>query len=501
MKTKFILNFAVFAMALNSYSQIKVFSGGSVTIGAITSPTANSVNHQIIGARTTFPATTAGLSSAALIIGQNSNSTAPAYTFWADELTGIAHPATNVLGITINNSEKFRFNTSNQILSVNTTSSASTPDYSWNSDANTGMFHPANDVLAFTSNGTEVMRINTQRQILNSNTSHNANAPDFSFNANNTTGMFLISTANLGFSTGATERMRINSSGRVSINTTVDDAWLSINTIDYKAASFSVTLNSDWSTTSCISYVNRANSGNYEVRLNGTTKFYVAGQGWIYSDGNYLGSDKNIKDDIKNIDSAMSRINKINGITYKLKVEKQNPTVYGNAQEYMGVIAQDVEKVAPQVVKTLPDGTKAVCYEMLVGLLVEAMKEQNATISQLQNDVSNCCAKNNQRINTNSNDNGSGKDSELNNGSYIKQNSPNPFSKETTIEYFIAEKNANSSVLVFDMNGKLLRTFKLEGNGKGSVMISANDFQPGMYYYSLVVNNKEIGTRKMILTE
>lgn len=119
----------------------------------------------------------------------------------------------------------------------------------------------------------------------------------------------------------------------------------------------------------------------------------------------------------------------------------------------MGVIAQDVEAVAPQVVRTMNDGTKAVCYEMLVGLLIEALKEQNAKVAQLESDVNNCCAKTNQNNrliapNTNAND-------ETNSGSYIKQNNPNPFNKETIIEYFIAERNANASVLVFDMNGKL----------------------------------------------
>ncbi|MBL7895710.1 MAG: tail fiber domain-containing protein [Bacteroidia bacterium] len=324
-----------------------------------------------------------------------------------------------------------------------------------------------------------------------------ANTPDFTWYGNDQTGLFHPAYNVMGFTIDGSEKMRINSAGNLLINTTTDNGNLSIYTIA-TGIHINASHTGDWYQ-SMITATNRANSANYLVKLNGTTKFYVAGQGWIFSDGNYLGSDKNIKDEIKGIDSAMSKVNKINGVTYKLKVEKQNPSVYGSAKEYMGVIAQDVEAVAPQVVKTMQDGTKAVCYEMLVGLLIEALKEQNAKVAQLENDVNNCCAKasgNNRLI---APENGSADES--NNSSYIKQNNPNPFNKETVIEYFIAERNANSSVLVFDMNGKLLKTLKALSSGKGTITINANDFAPGMYYYSLVVNNKEIETKKMILTE
>jgi hypothetical protein len=324
-----------------------------------------------------------------------------------------------------------------------------------------------------------------------------ASAPDYSWSGDSNTGIFNAGADIIGFSTGGTERMRINSSGHAMIGTTTDNSMLNITCTDYKAAYFDVTLNNDWWPT-MVTKVSRSNSSNYLVDLTGTgTTFYVAGAGWIYSQGNYLGSDKNIKDDIKNIDSASIKLSKINGVTYKLKKEVQNPSVYGAAKEYMGVIAQDVEAVAPQAVRMFSDGTKGVCYEMLVGLLIEALKEQNTKLAQLESEVNNCCNAQQNRINTlENNDNNSG-----HTGSYIKQNSPNPFSKETIIEYFISEKNDDSSILVFDMNGKLLKTLKLNGSGSGSVIINGNDFQPGMYYYGLIINKKEIDTKKMILTE
>jgi len=152
-----------------------------------------------------------------------------------------------------------------------------------------------------------------------------------------------------------------------------------------------------------------------------------------------------------------------------------------------------------KAVRTALDGKKGIVYDNLIALLIEAMKQQDLQIIRLQSDLNNCCTKTNEsnRLNI---PNNNGID-ETNSGSYINQNNPNPFNKETIIEYFITERNASASVLVFDMNGKLLKTLKITNSGKGSITINANDFAPGMYYYSLVVNNKEIGTKKMILTE
>jgi hypothetical protein len=449
---KQILIITLFLHIYTVKSQIKVFSGGSVTIGGTTSQ--SGINHLIIGDRMAWAASSASISSAPLIVGQNSVSSSPGFAFQGDHQTGIAHPASSVLGITIANSEKFRFNSSGQILNSNTTSTLSAPDYSWNNDPNTGIFRAGSDLIGFSANGIE--------------------------------------------------GMRLGSSG-IMLGTTTMDARITAVGADFAAASFSVTHTNDWWTTISME-TNRDNSFNYVVTKSGTLKFYVAGAGWIYSQGNYLGSDKTIKDDIKTIDNACSKISKIRGVTYKLKKEVQSKGA--SASEYMGVVAQEVEVVAPQAVKTMHDGTKAVSYEMLVGLCIEAIKEQNSKLSQLENDVNNCCSQSGHRgskpgMQNNPTETGPviKNASAYNGNSYIKQNNPNPFSRETMIEYYIEEKNAVSSILVFDMNGRLLKTYKLAGQGNGALNISGSELKPGMYFYSLIVNNAEVETKKMILTE
>ena len=53
----------------------------------------------------------------------------------------------------------------------------------------------------------------------------------------------------------------------------------------------------------------------------------------------------------------------------------------------MGVIAQEIEKVLPEVVTTRSNGYKAVNYEKIVALLIEAIKEQQIQIDELKTKI------------------------------------------------------------------------------------------------------------------
>ena len=54
----------------------------------------------------------------------------------------------------------------------------------------------------------------------------------------------------------------------------------------------------------------------------------------------------------------------------------------------MGVIAQDVEKVLPQLVKDRDNGYKGVDYDKIVGLLIESIKDQQKQIDELKSKLS-----------------------------------------------------------------------------------------------------------------
>ena len=60
-------------------------------------------------------------------------------------------------------------------------------------------------------------------------------------------------------------------------------------------------------------------------------------------------------------------------------------SVHGNEGHDVGVIAQEIEEVLPEVVTTRDNGYKAVKYEKIVPLLIEAIKEQQEQIEELKN--------------------------------------------------------------------------------------------------------------------
>ena len=94
----------------------------------------------------------------------------------------------------------------------------------------------------------------------------------------------------------------------------------------------------------------------------------------------YSSSDERLKDNKKNINNALEKVESLNGVEFDWN-DKQD--VYGGHD--IGVIAQEVEKIAPELVSTRDNGYKAVKYEKLVPLLIEAIKELSDKVKALEN--------------------------------------------------------------------------------------------------------------------
>ena len=94
-------------------------------------------------------------------------------------------------------------------------------------------------------------------------------------------------------------------------------------------------------------------------------------------------SDERLKKYIKNIKNPLEKISKINGVTFEWKKtdEKMKKEVEGHD---VGVLAQELEEVLHEVVATRDNGYKAVKYEKIVPLLIEAIKEQQKQIDELK---------------------------------------------------------------------------------------------------------------------
>ncbi len=92
-------------------------------------------------------------------------------------------------------------------------------------------------------------------------------------------------------------------------------------------------------------------------------------------------SDIRLKDNIKSIDKALDKVNKIQGVEFDW-IEKEE--VHGNSGHDIGVIAQEIEKILPDVVTTRDNGYKAVKYEKIVPLLIEAIKDLSRQVDGLK---------------------------------------------------------------------------------------------------------------------
>jgi hypothetical protein len=86
-------------------------------------------------------------------------------------------------------------------------------------------------------------------------------------------------------------------------------------------------------------------------------------------------SDINLKNNVKIIDDPLSKVLQLRGVSFDWKNIPESSA---------GVIAQDVEKVFPEIVKNNQDGYKSLNYNGLIGLLIEAIKEQQEQINILK---------------------------------------------------------------------------------------------------------------------
>ena len=64
--------------------------------------------------------------------------------------------------------------------------------------------------------------------------------------------------------------------------------------------------------------------------------------------------------------------------------QEETKTIHGNTGKDVGVIAQEIESILPEAVTTRDSGYKAVNYEKIVPLLIEAIKEQQKQITDLR---------------------------------------------------------------------------------------------------------------------
>jgi hypothetical protein len=124
-----------------------------------------------------------------------------------------------------------------------------------------------------------------------------------------------------------------------------------------------------------------------EVGIGTTTPNYTLDvRGQIGNNTTLYHSDIRWKSDVENLSGSLERIKSLRGVSYRWRRDEFPAMAFPEGKQ-LGVIAQEVEAVIPEVVKTADDGFKSVEYAKLVALLIEAVKEQCLEIDQLKSRI------------------------------------------------------------------------------------------------------------------
>jgi hypothetical protein len=204
--------------------------------------------------------------------------------------------------------------------------------------------------------------------------------------ANNTGGTDAAMAPTLG--------MRIASSGYVGIGTTAPKTPLHVGTTNFSDSRYyagsvvventlpSLTLVDTDGTT----WLDHNNGNNRSWWIwdgsNWTQRMYLTTGGALWIAGSLSqNSDVRLKTDVQVIPNALGKLSAIQGVSYRWKDKGAEPG------QHLGVIAQEVERVFPEVVHTHEDGTKSVAYTELIGPLIEAVKELKAANDNLREEL------------------------------------------------------------------------------------------------------------------
>lgn len=315
------------------------------------------------------------------------------------------------------------------------------PGYTFKGDQNTGMHSPANHELGLAVNGSEAIRINASADVGIGDASPNAKL-DVEGELRVSGGNYLIlgkddSGRDWGLSAddedfritepedsdkeyvrinddgsiylkpGGTSVMTLETSGEVGIGDETPDAELDMETgnimfadADYNGIYWGEihtgATNGAWGFIR-----NETSDGQLELGSDDQIAFYETDNmdlmvdwslnngtfnfnGRITSNGINETSDARFKKDVQPLESSLNKVLALEGVSYYWDNENSYGKHAFTDDKQIGVIAQQVEPILPEVVTTDDEGFKSVQYSHMVPVLIEAVKEQQAIINGIQ---------------------------------------------------------------------------------------------------------------------
>ncbi len=258
--------------------------------------------------------------------------------------------------------------------------------------------------------------------------------------------------------------------------------------------------------------------------------------GDVYSSGTYYGSDARLKNNIKDFGNAMQIIGALQPKNYDYKKDGEFAGLNLPRGNHYGLIAQDLEKVLPNLVKEtniyIKDKTrkpgidngfskgklvsfKAVNYTELIPVMLKGMQElskkndelktKNDQLGMMNDELKAANEAMEARLTKvesllNLTANVKQQSVSLSNGS-LEQNVPNPpVSHFTKINYTLPAHAALATLVVSDNSGRIIQQIALDKSSKGSVNVNTAGLSAGTYSYSLYADGRLIETKKMLVS-
>jgi len=178
----------------------------------------------------------------------------------------------------------------------------------------------------------------------------------------NTSGIDIFggSQRSVGFITQNTERMRIIGNGNTGIGKT--------------NPSYTLDVNGTFSSSNANGSLLFASSGNVGIGTS-TPGYKLTVSGEIFATGNIIAfSDQLLKSDVSTVSNALDKVNALRGVYY---------TMTKTGKRGVGVIAQEVQQVLPEIVESKEDYL-GVAYGNIAGVFIEAIKELSEKVRLLE---------------------------------------------------------------------------------------------------------------------
>lgn len=145
-----------------------------------------------------------------------------------------------------------------------------------------------------------------------------------------------------------------------------------------------------------------------------------------------------------------------------------------------------MEAIIPEAVKTDEEGKKLINYTALIPYLIDAVKDLQGQIEVLQAEKE-----------------GDSRSLAMvaEKEAMLGQNTPNPAVSTTSVSVEIPSYAVSSYIQIYTLQGNPVKKVSISDKGKSKIQINVSDMTPGIYMYSLMVDNKLIQTKRMVVTD